>query len=654
VSHTGGELERRPETIPAPYLQGQRTGELVKVIDWPEFAAWAKSRGVAIGGLILIAAQLVWKSLFLSHYYFWQDDFHFLELAREHSFTWKYLTYVGAGHLTPGDYAIFWVVARASPYNWGLAAGITVVLLAVAGVAALRLMRTLFGDRPAILVPLALYLLTPLTMPDIRWWSSGLESLPLQITTFMALNAQVHYVRTRRFWHALSATAWLIAGLIFFEKAMALPLLLLAVTSAFLMEGNWLGSIWRSLAAFWREWVMQAVVVAAWAALFVYSLRTSASQPGIPGSAGGVVTFIVELVKDTFVPGAIGGPWQWLPSADSEYAYSAPPAALAWLALIVAVLVIAASIWYRRYAWRAWAILAGWVAAADIMPVLLGRITALGPSVLGLESRYVADAAPILAICVGLAFWPVTGQPDRTRRRTTVPGADQFGRMVAAGLVGAFVIGSVWSVQAFVSDTTSLPVRVFMANARAALAEAPAGTVIEDAAVPPTLMTGLFGTYTSDSRVLGVLGQAAHPAGVRWTTQPAGTIDHLMIFGTDGRLHQAAVWGRPSVPHPGCQPVRKGRAVVRFTSPTWRSTRVLHVAYLAAAGVGGRVVTVRYGPSTQQLILRAGLHSAYFTERGSVSSVTISGPAMNGLCVGAIQAGIIVPAASGTVIPLAY
>jgi hypothetical protein len=654
VSHSGGELERRPENVPAPYLQAQRTGEIAKVVDWPEFAAWARGRGVVIGGLILIAVQLVWKSIFLSHYYFWQDDFHFLEMAREHSFTWKYLTYVGAGHLTPGDYAIFWVVVRTSPYNWGLAAGITVVLLAAAGLAALRLMRTLFGDRPAILVPLAIYLLTPLTMPDIRWWSSGLESLPLQIATFMALNAQVHYARTRRFWHAIAATAWLVFGLVFFEKAVVLPLLLLGVTSAFLMDGPWLRTIWRSLATFWREWVLQVVVVGAYLALFIVSLRTSVSQPGSPGPVGGVVTFIVGLVKDTLVPGAIGGPWQWFPANEGAYAYSAPPGMLMWLSLIVAALVIAGSIWSRRYAWRAWALLAGWVAAADVVPVLIGRIDVINPSLLSLETRYVADAAPLLAVCVGLAFWPVTGQPDRARRHVVVPGADQFWRMVAAALVGAFIIGSVGSVQAFQTDTTGDPARLFVANARAALAQAPAGTVIADQGVPAPLMTGLFGRYTLASRVLGVLGPAADPPTVRWTEHPAGTIDHLMVFGLDGRLHQAAMWGVGNVPRPGCQPKRDGRVVVRFASPTSQRSEVLHVAYLAGASVAGQDVTVVYGTSARQLTLRTGLHSAYLTERGSARSVTISGSAMRGMCVGAVQAGFIVPASSGTVIPPAY
>ena len=76
-----------------------------------------------IFGLILIAAQLIWKSIFIGNYFFWQDDFHFTELALGHSFTWSYLTYVGAGHLFPGVYAIVWVVSRVALYNWGVRVG---------------------------------------------------------------------------------------------------------------------------------------------------------------------------------------------------------------------------------------------------------------------------------------------------------------------------------------------------------------------------------------------------------------------------------------------------------------------------------------------------------------------------------------------------
>jgi hypothetical protein len=67
-------------------------------------------------------------------------------------------------------------------------------------------------------------------------------------------------------------------------------------------------------------------------------------------------------------------------------------------------------------------------------------------------------------------------------------------------------------------------------------------------------------------------------------------------------------------------------------------------------------VTISYAGSAQVLTVKAGLHAAYFPVQGSVRSVTVSGiagPAVTGLCVGAMQAGIIVPAPSGPVIPAA-
>ena len=636
------------------------------MVNWPQVAAWARGRGVVLAGLVLIVAQLIWKSFFLGHFYFWQDDFHLTELALSHSFSWGYLTTVVAGHLLPGVNGLVWVVARLSPYDWALASAVTVVLLAGAGLAALRLLRTLFGNRPAILVPLIVYLLCPLTMPDIRWWSAAIESLPLQIAIFMALNAQVHYVRTGRFGHAVAAAAWLLFGLAFFEKALIVPLLLLGVTSGFLMEGPWLRAIGQCLVRYWQAWLLQVAVLAGYAVVFATSLHTSSVQPETPGTASGAFTFMSKIVKNTFVPGTIGGPWQWLATSNAGYAYSAPPPALTWLALIVAAAVIVASIWSRRHAWRAWAILAGWLAAADVAPILLGRALELGPGVLGLETRYVADAVPVLAICLGLAFWPVAGKPDAASRRWLVVsggqlgnvGTGQLGRTAAAGLVGAFVIGSVWSVQSFENVTTSAPARTYIANARTAVGETPAGTVIVDSRVPAALMIGAFGSYASASAVVRPLESAGSAARIHWTTQPDGTIDRLMVFGSDGRLHRAAIYGPGSVPFPTtrrCQPVRHRRSIVRFTFPTFPGTRVLHLAYLAPAAASGRYLTVSYGSQRQVLAVQAGLHSAYFPERGSVDSVTLSGPAIAaGLCVGGVQAGIIAPSSNGPVIPAIF
>ncbi len=172
----------------------------------------------------MIVVQVAWKAQFLSHLYFRQDDFHDLDLAVEHPFTWSYLTYIGSGHLIIGLRAIAWLLVRtAGTYNWALASAVSMVFVVAADVAALRLLRDLFGERPAILVPFGIYLLTPLTMPDLGVWSSAIESVPLQLAIFMAISAHLRYVQSGSSPHLVGAAFWVAFGLVFFEKALVLP-----------------------------------------------------------------------------------------------------------------------------------------------------------------------------------------------------------------------------------------------------------------------------------------------------------------------------------------------------------------------------------------------------------------------------------------------
>src|SRR5215467_7771726 len=165
-------------------------------VDIQALLAWLQRNQVVLGGLVLIAAQLVWKAHLLSHLFFTADDYYNLDLAIESPFSWHYLTFVGIGHLMIGPRAIAWLLVRASLYDWKLASGIVLVLQACASLAALRALRTLFGNRPVILLPLTVYLLTPLTIADLGWLTAALESVPLQLATFMAINAPVCYLRS--------------------------------------------------------------------------------------------------------------------------------------------------------------------------------------------------------------------------------------------------------------------------------------------------------------------------------------------------------------------------------------------------------------------------------------------------------------------------
>ena len=367
--------------------------------------------------------------------YFRQDDFHDLDLAIQSPFSWRYVTFIGAGHLIIGLRVVAWFLVRTSLYNWGLASAITLAFVAAANVAALRLLRMLFGDRPAILVPLLVYAFCPLTVPDLGEWSSALESVPLQLALLMAVHAHICYVRTQRRRHLVAAAGWVAFGLLFFEKGLIVPVLLLALTGGFLIapRGHWLGDMKTALFRFWRAWLVYAVLMAVYLVVLAQALHTSTTHPGTPGSAGAVATFAQGLLKDSLVPGALGGPWQWLPVSGGSYAFAAPPFSLIWIGLLVAIAVVAASIWRRPIAWRAWVLVIGWVALADMLPVIISRLGDFSPSVLGTETRYVADAVPVLAIGLGLAFWPLTMDQSRAKAGRRARAARACSPSVAGG-----------------------------------------------------------------------------------------------------------------------------------------------------------------------------------------------------------------------------
>ncbi len=632
--------------------------------DWADLRPvvyWARRRIVLLSAIVMAAAQIAWRAQFLSRMFFFREDFLNLDLAKAAPLTWSYLTYIGTGHLMIGERAIIWIVARAGLYNWTLAAGISLAFLAATDLAAFRLLSTLFGERPAILLPFAVYLLTPLTIADLGWWTAALESVPLQLAIFLALNAHVHYIRNHGAWHLASAIAWVAFGLLFFEKALALPLLLFGVTSAYLAEGgSWLSSARRVFVRFWPAWGLYATLVGIYTVLLVVALRTSSTTLQAPKAMADIVTFAWNLVVKTLLPGAIGGPWQWIPLPGGWYALTAIPSGLVWLPAVTAIAVVAASLVLRWTAWRAWAILLMWVTVADILPVVISRLSWY-PILLALDSRYVADAVPILTICVGLAFFPLSApsvgdaaqaasdavEQRPAGRHVLSAMGEQRWRAAATALFVVFVAGSIGSSQAYANVTTGGQAAAFVGNATLAIKLAPRGTPVVDSGLPPDVT--FFGGNASASGVVGAIA----PGRLRWIGQPRGTFDRLWIFGTDGRLHLAQMYGMGSpVRQAGhnCWFARSGQVAVPFFAATPEGTRLLRFGYLWTS-TSPVVVNVRYGSSVKTVEIEPGLHGAYLPEFGTATSVVISGFGATRLCVGDAEAGILVPSAAGPTIP---
>src|SRR5947199_4466671 len=185
---------RVPDSTP-----GQREAQVTQTQDrivespgagWHGFAAWLVSKRVTLSALLLIAAQVGLDSFVLNRGFFQQDDFTIGGLAAQ-PFSWHLLFQNYFGHLMPGVFALAWGPVHAGGYDWGLWAGTLVLLQALTGLALLRALRTLCGNRMLLLIPLGLFLFTPMTMADLTWWAVGVQSVPIQLALVMAVDQHV-------------------------------------------------------------------------------------------------------------------------------------------------------------------------------------------------------------------------------------------------------------------------------------------------------------------------------------------------------------------------------------------------------------------------------------------------------------------------------
>ncbi len=625
-------------------------------------ADWLRANGVTVAALTLIAIQLIWMAALLAHSYFRQDDYRVLDRALAHGFNWSYLMWVDAGHLLPFRSAAAWVMARASLYNWPLTCLCILALLAAACLALLRMLRTLFGNRPAILIPLTVYVFSPLSLAAVAWWVVALEILPLELAMFMAVDAHVRYLRGGRFRSAVAAAVWLLLGMAAMDKGAVVPLLLFALTSAFFVEGRWAVAAVRAVRQYWRAWVLYGALLAGYGVIFVIQLRGSAVQPASPGPASNLVGFASTLVGTTLVPGVLGGPWRWL---SVGYATASPPAALQQLSWAVGALVVIVSCWYRARAWRAWAILFGWVVAADILPVAIGRLTMMPGTLLGLQARYVTDAASVLALSLGLAVLPLAGEQGAPRFRlpATAPAgsAAWSGRTVTRSaraatvlVLALFLAGSFWSLQALEATTQMTAARSYIATARVAVTKAPHGTLIVDRPTPPMIMDPVF--FYRDgftSQVIGAMARGDPARHLSWSTSPRGAIRGPMIFDGQGQLRPAVVAGLSSGPPPSgqrCWSVTTGGASVPLHGTLYRWAWTVRLDYTGPS----TVLALRFGEKWADVTLPAGAHAIYVPLLGAGKEVTVRqvGPwparCLTGITVGtwqAAQTGQAIPAA---------
>ena len=212
--------------------------------------------------------------------------------------------------------------------------------------------------------------------------------------------------------------------------------------------------------------------------------------------------------------------------------------------------------------------------------------------------------------------------------------------MAAAALCGVFVVGSLWSVQAYEKVTSGLATATYIANARQALNLAPRGTAIVSSLAPPGMVNWGLGRYQFTSALIGDLARGKLARQVRWVSHPVGTIDGLMIFGSDGRLYPAQLSGVTSAQRSakqGCWPERHGKIVVRSGTHVGLRLGVAHRLYLVSGGPWIPHGAIREVGSAAGRHPRSALRlSAHYRQR---QQHLVGGLSRTQMCVGDVEAG---------------
>lgn len=592
--------------------------------------AW--SSPVLRTAILLIGVQLALRTWAISGGWFYTDDFRLLYEASRSSLTWEYLLRPYDSQFMPGGRLIALVVERSGDLNWQVVAGLNVLMQALASLACLLMLRSLFRLRWAILGPLAFYLFTVIPFPAFMWWAASLNQLPVQITFFLAVTAWVAYLRTRRPLMALLTWGSVTLGLLFYVKTLLVVPVLGFVAVAYFARGGPVKRLTTAIRRYWLGLLGLGAGAAGFAAFYWSTVPQIVSRP--TGS-----TFSAALLENyaatSFATTAVGGPWLWWQHPEPPTSQLDPPNLMVHVAWVVIVLVVLTTALLRERTLRAWALVAMYLAMSfGLLATSRGEI---GPYV-GLELRYLTDLAVVVPLGIGLAWCSLLGADEASE-----PRADPLLRLpypgyVAAGLVAALSVGGTLSAYGHARIWhDDNPGRDFVRQALSDL-EAQEGVVnLADEEAPDDVMIAWTYPHNLLSRLLAVTGAA-----VRFPR----AAERLHTLDDKGRLHPADIeTGITDLggPDPSCGwLVGSAGREIPLTARTLGLPYWIRVGYLASAD---REVTLTMAEERVRVPLRRGLHDIYVRTETEYDSIRIDGlRGQEALCVSEIEVGAVTPA----------
>ncbi|GAA1145090.1 hypothetical protein [Nocardioides aquiterrae] len=594
----------------------------------------SRERRVLVAALALIAVHAAYRAWATYGGWFHIDDFNFISRMFHEGLSPAVAARSYYGHVMPAAMYLSWLNQALAPWNFWVPATELVALQVLCDLGLLYLLRVMFGLRPGILPPLALFLASVISLEGSIWWAAAVNLLPLQAALFFGLAAHVTYLRTRRLRHAVAANAWIAAGIAFNEKTALVYGVLGIVTLCYFATGRSPAERVRTaVRGRWPALALYVVTGAAYVALYLSVGRDfRASKPrGYP-----VLDTISRMVLDTYVPGLLGGPVRWWRVPEQPFSFALPGDALTLLALALLAMLLWEIRKHRRRALRAlW--IPAYFLVVDVVLVLVTRASVSGPLV-GLDYRFQGELAAASAIALACMTMPVLGAAESSERRSASELLDHPRRVAVA--TGAMVAVAAWSTYGYLTywhadDGSKRWFATLLPQVRAATTPIPA----VDRVVPYSVTNGVRYPENLQSRVLA--GEDA----LAFTEVATDRID---IVDDDGRIGPAAVTpvrSNADGPHGRCGwKVQEAPVTIPLDGPVAFDGWWVRIGYLSS---GDSPVRVSAGSATRDTTVRAGVHALYLAGGPQFDSVTIGG-LVDGvtLCTDDVTVGRAVPASA--------
>lgn len=513
-------------------------------------------------------------------------------------------------------------LTRLAPLEYWPMAATLVLFQVVASLAVLRLLRLLLGNRPVLLLPLVVYLFSPLGLPALDNWTTAVSAVSFQAALAWVCGDAIALARTGRRRHAVSGTLVLAIGLLFGTRAVVIPVVAFAVVAVALRqsgEGSPVVAAARRGLWLWAGLVAVSSVIA-------WRFGAAVRPPTVPADRSGSLSTALDAVGrsvvDGIMPALIGGPLYW-----SDFGtWADPPTPLVVAALAAAVVAVSWTSWRKQGCGVVWALLTGYI-GASVLLLVIGRLSTGTTAEFALGLTFFPDLVLVVAIALAL----VARAPAREPARRVLLNSTE--RRDAAVVLAVFFVGlSLWSTATYHQTRDHQPVLDYLAAARQSLEEADAPVL--DHPVDDSVVWGLSAPYNRVSWVFA-------PVGAETST----STDDARVLGPDGVLVDARVEPQSaSVPgsRPDCghfvEPLAS--TTIGLARPVGEASWTVELNYLASSD--GWILVHLGNGDAEVAPVRQGANVVFLSLHGDGDRITVgSETAGMAFCISTARVGVL-------------